>query len=359
MGPPRGSGNDGWMWTLESNGNFSTKSAYVAQAMERAPQGNVAPALWNKLWNSNIMERHKVLWWCILSQALPVRAVIKRRFQIEDSRCPLCGLGDETMEHLFLTCDVAMHLWHSSPWGIFPVGDTGIRVWDWVKFIWSLNKRGLRVEDVFLYASIVVDNIWRLCNDVVHNHCSPNIHNCIDLICSSYAEAHSSLLPGPSPPGKDIWTPPPLDWIKLNCDVRVGLESMCTAVVARNHLGRVIAIHTSRLDFSEALVGEAAACCLAVSVALDLKLNYVIVESDSRLVINALNGKASHWALENYVSFCSKSSPSFMCCTFSNISRNCNFAAHNVAKWAFTHQVYGSIPINSVPVNILCNDHEV
>ncbi|KAM6590718.1 hypothetical protein CsatA_013323 [Cannabis sativa] len=358
-GAPSGSGQDSWIWTLESNGRFSCKSAYLAQALERAPQCNVAPALWNKLWNSRIVERHKVLWWCILSQALPVRAVIRRRIQIEDTSCPFCGLAEETVEHLFLTCDVAMHLWRSSPWGIFPVCNTGIRVWDWVKFIWSLNKRGIRVEDVFLYASIIVDNIWRMRNEVVHNNSTPDIIKCMDQIGFSYAESHASLLPSPPPPAKDSWTPPPLDWIKLNCDVRVGLESMCIAVVARNHLGRVTAIHTSRLDFSEALCGEAAACCLAVSVALNLKYKYVIVENDSRLTINALNGKASHWALENYVSFCTKSSPYFSCCNFSNVSRNCNFAAHNVAKWAFTHQVYGLIPINSVPENLLCNDHEV
>ncbi|XP_060974685.1 uncharacterized protein LOC133039757 [Cannabis sativa] len=246
-GTPSGIGKNSWIWTLESNGRFSCKSTYLAQALERAPQCNVTPALWNKLWNNNIMERHKVLWWCILSQALPVRAVIKRRIQIEDISYPFCGLGEETMEHLFLTCDVAMHLWRSSPWGIFLVSDTGIRVWDWVKFIWSLNRRGIRVEDVFLYASFVVDNIWRM-------------------------QSHTSLLPSPSLPVKDCWMPPPLDWIKLNCDVRVGLESMCTAVVVRNHLGRVISIHTSRLDFTKALCGEATACCLAVSVALDLKV---------------------------------------------------------------------------------------
>uniref|UniRef100_A0A803QR90 Reverse transcriptase domain-containing protein n=1 Tax=Cannabis sativa TaxID=3483 RepID=A0A803QR90_CANSA len=38
----------------------------------------------------------------------------------------------------------------------------------------------------------------------------------------------------------------PQDWIKLNCDVTVGFESMCAAVVARNHLGQVIWIQTSR-----------------------------------------------------------------------------------------------------------------
>uniref|UniRef100_A0A803Q424 RNase H type-1 domain-containing protein n=1 Tax=Cannabis sativa TaxID=3483 RepID=A0A803Q424_CANSA len=66
---------------------------------------------------------------------------------------------------------------------------------------------------------------------------------------------------------------------------------MCTTVVARNHLGEVIRIHTARLGFSDVLCGEAAACCLAVSVALELGFKFILVESDSRIVINLSMGQ--------------------------------------------------------------------
>uniref|UniRef100_A0A803NFE1 Uncharacterized protein n=1 Tax=Cannabis sativa TaxID=3483 RepID=A0A803NFE1_CANSA len=46
---------------------------------------------------------------------------------------------------------------------------------------------------------------------------------------------------------------------------------MCTAVVARNHLDQVVQIHMTRLDFSNALCGEAATYCLAVSLAMNLR----------------------------------------------------------------------------------------
>ncbi|KAM6571276.1 hypothetical protein CsatA_015356 [Cannabis sativa] len=263
------------------------------------------------------------------------------------------------MEHMFLSCEVAMHLWRSSPWGIYPICNTGIRMWDWVKFIWNLNSRGIRVEEVFLYASIVVEIIWKVRNDLIHNNSQLNVLKCIDQVCNSYAELHDTLLPCPSPSLRGSWKPPPQDWIKLNCDVRVGSESMCLAVVARNHLGKVVRIHTDRLDFSDALCGEAAACCAAVSLALEEGFKFVLIESDSRLVINAINGTESHWAIDNYISFCAKSSPAFICCNFEFVSRTCNFAAHNVANWAFIHKLYGIIPVSSVPENILCNDREV
>uniref|UniRef100_A0A803QHI4 Reverse transcriptase zinc-binding domain-containing protein n=1 Tax=Cannabis sativa TaxID=3483 RepID=A0A803QHI4_CANSA len=118
-GVPSGLGQDKWVWTLEKDGHFSCKSAYLSQALGRAPQCVVAPSLWNKLWNSKVMERHKVLWWCILSNALPLRSIINKRFHIEEVRCPLCG-EEETVEHLFLTCDIALHVWRSSPWGYLP-----------------------------------------------------------------------------------------------------------------------------------------------------------------------------------------------------------------------------------------------
>ncbi|XP_030479168.1 uncharacterized protein LOC115696408 [Cannabis sativa] len=329
---PSGLGDDRWVWTLEKKRKFTCKSAYLSQALDRAHQSAVAPTLWNKLWNRKFLERHKILWWCILSNALPTRSVIGRRFHIENTDCPFCGLGEESMEHLFLSCDVAMHLWRSSPWGIYPICNSRIRVWDWVKFIWNINTRGIRVDEVFLYASIVVETIWRMRNDYIHNNSRPNVLNCIDKICTSYAELHDVFLPCPTPSLVGTWRPPPQDWIKLNCDVRVGLESMCIAVVARNHWGAVVQIHTARLDFADALCGEAAACSSAVSVALEQGFKFVLVESDSRIVINAFNGTESHWAIENYVSFCSRSSPSFISCNFVYASRTCNFAAHNVTN---------------------------
>uniref|UniRef100_A0A803NI18 RNase H type-1 domain-containing protein n=1 Tax=Cannabis sativa TaxID=3483 RepID=A0A803NI18_CANSA len=134
---------------------------------------------------------------------------------------------------------------------------------------------------------------------------------------------------------------------------------MCSAVVAGNHPGRIVWIQTVRLDFFDALCGDAAACCLALSIAKDMGSKFIIVESDSRVVINALNRKDSCWALDNYVSFCNSYSSLFSSCIFSNISRLCNFVTHNVANWTFFHQKFGVISVDSIPLELLCNDREV
>ncbi|KAM6541648.1 hypothetical protein CsatB_006095 [Cannabis sativa] len=72
---------------------------------------------------------------------------------------------------------------------------------------------------------------------------------------------------------------------------------MCAAVVARDHVGKVIWVTTSKLEFSNALCGEAVACCLALEEAKARGVKFLILESDSRVVINALNGRESRWEL--------------------------------------------------------------
>uniref|UniRef100_A0A803PYD6 Reverse transcriptase zinc-binding domain-containing protein n=1 Tax=Cannabis sativa TaxID=3483 RepID=A0A803PYD6_CANSA len=229
-----GLANDKLIWTLEGNGKFSNKLAYLAQALDRAPLCEVAPSLWNRLW------------WCILAKALPIRFVIGRKFPIEEVSCPLCGIKNETIEHLFLSCNVAFRLWKSFPWGIFLVCDSDIRIWDKVKFIWDLKNKGINSDEVFLYASLTVDTIWRIKIDKVHNNCLFDVTKCIDSIHSSFVVHHAFVLPCSIPCMTDDWRPPP------------------------DHLGKVIWAYTSRLLFADALCGKEEACWCALDVAKKL-----------------------------------------------------------------------------------------
>ncbi|KAM6556810.1 hypothetical protein CsatB_003829 [Cannabis sativa] len=358
-GNPSGQGRDRWVWTKESNGLFSTKSAYLIQALDRAPLCNIAPALWNKLWNSKILERHKVHWWSILSNALPLRAPLAKRMGFEEVSCPIFGEAEETTEHLFLYCNFAFHLWRSSPWGVMPVLDSGARMWDWVTFLWNLKSRGVDTDELFLYASIVVDTIWRARNDKVHNKSMGNIKHYIDSISSCYTDYGSCLLSPPQSVGTQAWSSPPEDWVKINCDVKVGGETMCAVAIARDHNKSVLWVAAKRLHFSDPLTGEAAACLLAMETAVSLHHPFILVESDSKIVIKNLKGDDSIWRIENYVRHCKLLSTFMTNCNFSSIARNRNYAAHNVAKWAFANNVTGMVEISTIPLNIFCNDHEV
>uniref|UniRef100_A0A803QEC1 Reverse transcriptase domain-containing protein n=1 Tax=Cannabis sativa TaxID=3483 RepID=A0A803QEC1_CANSA len=327
-GRPSGQGRDKWIWTKEGCGKFTTKSAYLTQAYERAPPCVVAPALWNKLWNSKVLERHKILWWSILSNALPVCGTLARRIHINEETCPMCGAEAESIDHLFLYCDFANHIWRSSPWGVYPLYGSGGRAWDWVKFIWNLKLNGDDADKLFLYASITVDMIWKSRNDkIMSPSSSPR------FFLRSHRLGHLRRRTGSK-------STVMLKLVETPCALRPWPE-------------------ITQERFSKHNYGEAAACQLALDTARQRKHNYVLVESDSEVVIKALKGLHYVWNIDNYVFVCNQLSNYFSSCNFAFISRVCNFAAHNVARWAFTQNFSGVLESPSIPDSILCNDRDV
>uniref|UniRef100_A0A803Q6S8 RNase H type-1 domain-containing protein n=1 Tax=Cannabis sativa TaxID=3483 RepID=A0A803Q6S8_CANSA len=202
------------------------------------------------------------------------------------------------MEDLFLYCNFAYHLWRSSPWGVYPILNFGGQAWDWVKFLWNLKASGVDSDKLFLYASVIVDTIWRTRNDQVHNSKSNNILTAIDSISHCYTNYVACLFPPMLHVAPPAWTPPPEDWIKINCDARVGGNSMCIATLARNHSGNILWAVVSRLGFRDPLIGEAAACCLALDSTRFRGHNFVLVENDSEMVINALKDGLSIGAFQ-------------------------------------------------------------
>ncbi|KAM6543770.1 hypothetical protein CsatB_008217 [Cannabis sativa] len=156
-----------------------------------------------------------------------------------------------------------------------------------------------------------------------------------------------------------MWSPPPDDWVKINCDVKVGSDSMCAVALARDHKDSILWVASNILNFFDSLIGEVVACLLALELAISGKLSFVIGESDSKTVINTLKGISSTWGITNYVIQCKKLSNLLTRCNFSFISRSCNYAAHNVAKWAFNCNVTGMVDPSSILSNLICNDREV
>ncbi|KAM6592237.1 hypothetical protein CsatA_014842 [Cannabis sativa] len=131
-----------------------------------------------------------------------------------------------------------------------------------------------------------------------------NIKHYIDSILSCYTDYGSCILSPSQSVGTQAWSLPSEDWIKINCDVKVGGETMCVVAIARDHNESVLWVVAKRLYFTDPLTGEAAAYLLAMETTVSLHHPFVLVESDSEIVINNLKGDDSIWGIENYVRHC-------------------------------------------------------
>ncbi|PON80909.1 hypothetical protein TorRG33x02_233170, partial [Trema orientale] len=68
----------------------------------------------------------------------------------------------------------------------------------WLKWIWNLNPRGVDTR-VLLFASVNLDHIWRIRNEIIHQHFSR-------CIISSYSSFEEGFIPPSMPIAVLIWS---------------------------------------------------------------------------------------------------------------------------------------------------------
>uniref|UniRef100_A0A803QY53 Uncharacterized protein n=1 Tax=Cannabis sativa TaxID=3483 RepID=A0A803QY53_CANSA len=59
------------------------------------------------------------------------------------------------------------------------------------------------------------------------------------------------LFPAPVICTPPPWSPPPDDWVKINCDVNVGSDLMCVMALARDHKESILWVASNILNFSD------------------------------------------------------------------------------------------------------------
>ncbi|GLT55002.1 hypothetical protein SLA2020_281580 [Shorea laevis] len=145
------------------------------------------------------------------------------------------------------------------------------------------------------------------------------------------------------------WNPPPIGFIKLNFDVAVRPDYMVAAVTVSDHDGSLIWATAKKIPCMDINAGEAQAALLAVETATRFyPSSSLILEGDSLTTITALNNPnyCTDWSSRDIISDVILLLSSFSSWSATKVSRSINLRAHLVAKWAASHNVYGSILIS-------------
>jgi hypothetical protein len=120
------------------------------------------------------------------------------------------------------------------------------------------------------------------------------------------------------------------------------------AAVISDTAGNIILAATQKLHSTDVLLGEASAALLTTRLAASTGYGCFALEGDALLVILAVNQPHlfSTWQFASIVSDITLDLSFFQSLSALKISRCANFRAHCLAKWAATHLVFGSIPID-------------
>ena len=100
-------------WKADPSGVYSTRSAYKFMITPSSPAFDLRSS--SLLWKLKIPPKAAVFTWRLLQDRLPTRAnLLRRNVIIQDIVCPLCGLDQEEVGHLFFNCKRIVGLWWES-----------------------------------------------------------------------------------------------------------------------------------------------------------------------------------------------------------------------------------------------------
>jgi hypothetical protein len=138
--------------------------------------------------------------------------------------------------------------------------------------------------------------------------------------------------------------------LKVNFDVAIRPDFFVIAATLRDHNGDFVAVCSKKLAAMDANLGEAHAALLAIELSVSFSSTSLILEGDSLLTIIAIKDPHptfSGWASSPVIFDLQNVFLSIPVWSTLKTFKCANFFAHQVAKWAASHFVFGSIPTSS------------
>ncbi|GAU44727.1 hypothetical protein TSUD_88120 [Trifolium subterraneum] len=347
------------IWSAESNGVYSVRSGYRKLMQEsnstfRQTEGEA----WGDLWKVQAPPKAKLLLWRICKDCLPTRTRLRNSYVQCPIECSLCMLEPEEEWHMFFECEGSIDAWSV-------VGLNHIILPRRHKFN---NIRDL-LFDICRYENKQVAGkmatllwcLWQNRNNKVwkNNKLSAqqvgvqaahmwNEWSVVQGISSEQQSGDQQLVANRP---TIQWHNPRFGYVKCNVDASFFNIAGATGWgwCVRDHQGRFIIagsnIMQARLNILE---GEAMAIKEAMIEMIQKGFSHVIIESDSKTVVDAISssqvGISEFSLLISSIKSLLVSNPNF---EVKFVKRQANMTVHALARAAYSmsgRRVFESIP---------------
>jgi ribonuclease HI len=298
--------------------------------------------IWKDLWKLKIPSKIKIFSWKALHGTLPCRAILADRHMKVAAQCPVCLNGAENIRHALFTCDRAIQVWKAL--GLEQHIEEAL-VYDRagsvaLKYLIGSDRRSSPVmgqPDLQTLVAVGAWYIWWERRQAVKGEkVPPPLRSAMPIIVLSANYLAAARSKGDGRIRKNGWEKPPKGLVKLNVDASYDENSKtgATGAILRDSKGFFIAASNQFIAYTEdVLSAEAIALKHGLELALNLGCNRIMVNSDSLMIIEAMNsaelflGPAAIILLE-----CARLASECVIVTFHHCPREANGAADELAR---------------------------
>ncbi|XP_057430540.1 uncharacterized protein LOC130723502 [Lotus japonicus] len=285
---PLHGGEDVLFWPGSVDGFYTAKLGYdfvssmtaantAGSSSSTPPLGN---SLWKKLWSRYGLPRCKEFSWRICRSFVPVRSALARRGMAVDLICPLCGIEEETIKHLWLCCPASRSVFFAIP--------LALRLERFVSLPDFLHQfLAVASADAIAEWQTAAYVLWEARNKLVFEgrpfSCDAVVRRTLQLV-QRPSSAQVSRQPGIVL--ETVWRRPEEGMIKVNVDASFkSATDSGSGLIARDSEGQVLAAAASYpVVASSPVLAEAWALRWAIILALELGFRRVCFETDCLLL---------------------------------------------------------------------------
>ncbi|XP_059451054.1 uncharacterized protein LOC132181841 [Corylus avellana] len=333
---------DALIWRGTAKGVFSVRNAYhIQKELDRVYQaesscGGPSSAIWVKLWKLQIPNVEKNFLWRACNEILPTRANLYRRHIIENPKCLICELEDETVVHILWNCPSAADVWGARERVFQKSSLCGRTFFQLAEEMFARCDR----EEIIQFAGLA-RRIWLRRNEVVHGGQFTSPAEVIRATLSAILEYNAANVVGGilSNTQRSIrWEAPPVGWILANWDASINKQQgwWGMGMILRDSRGRMIAAKSSfRLGVLDPTVAEAIAALEAIWFCNRLGYDWIQFVGDAKVVVQAVLSDETDWSPTGHIIEAIKTEiRSFSHWQMLYVQREANHIAHVLAREA-------------------------
>ncbi|XP_073362561.1 uncharacterized protein [Aegilops tauschii subsp. strangulata] len=243
---------------------------------------------WKRIWKLPCPRNVQMFTWRVKHESLALLTNMhKRGLKVESTRCLFCGRADEDGAHLFIKCKAVKEGWRELALEGERIKLEQIpSVHAMLDFLWGVDeKKRMHILTYWWHW-------WSVRNKLRKGEPVAPAKEIARRTRSAVMEYMQVYINSPKKACLDKWTAPSDEMLKINADgsFAPGEGHAGWGVVARDSAGNIVAARAGRQDhIQDAFAAKVAALSNAVALAADLGCLRVNFETDSQLLVEAMD----------------------------------------------------------------------